>query len=136
MERSLKNIAGGRDVAGIRDRFSSKYPEPLELKYADADAVVNVVELWLQDFYQSHNLVPPNPVFPFEEEKLRSLGNERPAIRQLLKWCRDNFAISAPPPDLKELVQKTMTENLLKLMKISWMIAISLLGRFISDLQP
>lgn len=108
----LKNIAGGRDVAGIRDRFSSKYPEPLELKYADADAVVNVVELWLQDFYQSHNLVPPNPVFPFEEEKLRSLGNERPAIRQLLKWCRDNFAISAPPPDLKELVQKDYDREL------------------------
>ncbi len=26
----LKNIAGG-DVSGIRDRFSSRYPEPLEL---------------------------------------------------------------------------------------------------------
>ncbi|MFN5474782.1 MAG: hypothetical protein ACK5CR_22895, partial [Pseudanabaena sp.] len=53
-----------------------------------------------------HNLVPPNPVFPFEEEKLRSLGDERPAIRQLLKWCRDNFAVSAPPINQKELVQK------------------------------
>ena len=108
----LKNIAGGRDVAGIRDRFSSKYPEPLELKYADGEAVVNVVELWLQDFYQSHNLVPPNSVFPFEEDKLRSLGNERPAIRQLLKWCRDNFAVSAPPINQKELVQKDYDREL------------------------
>ncbi len=107
----LKNIAVG-DVTGIRDRFSSKYPEPLELKYADGEAVVNVVELWLQDFYQSHNLVPPNSVFPFEEDKLRSLGNERPAIRQLLKWCRDNFAVSAPPINQKELVQKDYDREL------------------------
>jgi len=83
--------------SGVKDRISSKYKEPIELKYADADAVVNVVELWLQEFYQSHNLVPPNSVFPFEEEKLRSLGNERPTIRQLLKWCRDNFVVSPPP---------------------------------------
>ncbi len=108
----LKNIAGSKDVAGIRDRFSSKYPEPLELKYADADAVVNVVELWLQDFYQSHNLVPPNPVFPFEEEKLRSLGSEKPTIRALLKWCRDNFTVSAPPPPPKELIQKAYDREL------------------------
>ncbi|MFN6066014.1 MAG: hypothetical protein ACK45T_02365, partial [Pseudanabaena sp.] len=107
----LKNIAGG-DVSGIRDRFSSRYPEPLELKYADGEAVVNVVELWLQDFYQSHNLVPPNSVFPFEEDKLRSLGNERPAIRQLLKWCRDNFAVSAPPVNQKDLVQKAYDREL------------------------
>jgi uncharacterized protein YlxP (DUF503 family) len=108
----LKNIAGGRDVAGIRDRFSSKYPEPLELKYADGEAVVNVVELWLQEFYQSHNLVPPTSVFPFEEDKLRSLGIERPAIRQLLKWCRDNFAVSAPPVNQKDLVQKAYDREL------------------------
>lgn len=107
----LKNIAGG-DVSGIRDRFSSKYPEPLELKYADGEAVVNVVELWLQEFYQSHNLVPPTSVFPFEEDKLRSLGIERPAIRQLLKWCRDNFAVSAPPVNQKDLVQKAYDREL------------------------
>ena len=110
--RDLLKKTAGKDVSGIRDRFSSKYPEPLELKYADADAVVNVVELWLQEFYQSHNLVPPNPVFPFEEEKLRSLGDERPAIRQLLKWCRDNFAVSAPPVNQKELVQKAYDREL------------------------
>lgn len=110
--RDLLKTASASEAGGQKDRFSSKYSEPIELKYADADAVVSVVELWLQDFYQSHNLVPPNSVFPFEEEKLRSLGNERPAIRQLLKWCRDNFAISAPPPDLKELVQKDYDREL------------------------
>ncbi len=100
-EQLLKGIG-----LGIADRLSSKYPEPLDLKYADGEAVVSIVDLWLQEFYQSHNLVPPNPVFPFEEEKLRSLGNERPAIRQLLKWCRDNFRVSDLPPNPKDLVQK------------------------------
>jgi len=110
--RDLLKGSSASDAGGLRDRFSSKYSEPIELKYADADAVVNVVELWLQDFYQSHDLVPPNPVFPFEEEKLRSLGNERPAIRQLLKWCRDNFAVSAPPTNQKDLVQKAYDREL------------------------
>jgi hypothetical protein len=112
---NLINYSKMIGAEGIKDRLSSKFPEPLALKYADAEAVVNVVTLWLQEFYQSHNLVPPNPLFPFEEEKLRSLGNERPAIRQLLKWCRDNFAISAPPPDLKELVQKDYDRELAQL---------------------
>jgi hypothetical protein len=108
----LVNVLKASGIEGIGDRLSSKYPEPLDLKYADGEAVVSIVHLWLQEFYQSHNLVPPNPVFPFEEEKLRSLGDERPAIRQLLKWCRDNFAVSAPPVNQKELVQKAYDREL------------------------
>ena len=92
--------------SGAKDRLSSKYREPIDLKYADGETVVNIVDLWLQEFYQSYNLVPPNPVFPFEEEKLRSLGSEKPTIRQLLKWCRDNFTVSPPPVNQKELIQK------------------------------
>ena len=108
----LISYSKGSQTAGIGDRLSSKFKEPLALKYADAEAVVSVVDLWLQEFYQSHNLVPPNPLFPFEEEKLRSLGNERPAIRQLLKWCRDNFSVSPQPVDQNELVQKDYDREL------------------------
>jgi len=102
----------GNHAEGIADRLSSKYKEPLSLKYADGEAVVNIVTLWLQEFYQSHNLVPPNPVFPFEEERLRSLGNERPTIRQLLKWCRDNFVVDPPSVNPKDLVQKAYDREL------------------------
>ena len=94
------------NTEGIKDRLSSKYQEPLDLKYADGEIVISLVSLWLDDFYQSQNLIPPTPVFPFEEERLRALGNEKPTIRSLLKWCRDNFRVSAPPSDQKELVQK------------------------------
>ncbi len=101
------------NAEGLGDRLSSKYKEPLTLKFADGEAVVSVVDLWLQEFYQSHNLVPPNPVFPFEEEKLRSLGNTRPSIRALLKWCRDNFSVSPRPVvDPKELIQKAYNREL------------------------
>jgi hypothetical protein len=106
-EQLLKGIG-----LGIADRLSSKHPEPLDLKYADGEAVVSIVDLWLQDFYQSHNLVPPNPVFPFEEEKLRSLGSEKPTIRALLKWCRDNFRVSPQPVNQKDLIQKAYEREL------------------------
>ncbi|TYQ26705.1 ATP-binding protein [Pseudanabaena sp. UWO311] len=108
----LVNVLKGSGVEGIGDRLSSKYPEPLDLKYADGEAVVSIVDLWLQEFYQSHNLVPPNPVFPFEEEKLRSLGSEKPTIRALLKWCRDNFRVSPQPVNQKDLIQKAYEREL------------------------
>jgi hypothetical protein len=107
----LKNT-GVSDGGGIKDRLSSKYSEPLELKYADSETVVSVVILWLEEFYQSQNLVPPTPVFPFEEEKLRALGSEKPTIRSLLKWCRDNFRVSDLPVNPKELVQKAYEREL------------------------
>ncbi|NJL90341.1 MAG: ATP-binding protein [Coleofasciculaceae cyanobacterium SM2_1_6] len=99
-------------IEGIKDRLSSKYLDPIDLKYADSEVVINLVSLWLNEFYQSQNLLPPNPVFPFEEEKLRALGSEKPTIRSLLKWCRDNFRVLAPPPDQKELVQKAYEREL------------------------
>jgi hypothetical protein len=110
---NLINYSKEGAAAGIGDRLSSKFKKPLALKYADGESVVSVVELWLQEFYQSHNLVPPNPLFPFEEEKLRSLGNEKPTIRALLKWCRDNFSVSPRPVvDPKELIQKAYDREL------------------------
>jgi len=105
-------VSKATGTTGIGDRLSSKYREPLTLKYADGEAVVNIVDLWLQEFYQSHNLVPPNPMFPFEEEKLRALGGQKPTVRSLLKWCRDNFRVSASPVNPKELIQKAYDREL------------------------
>jgi hypothetical protein len=106
-----ETLIKGTGVLGIGDRLSSKYQKPIDLKYADGETIVSIVDLWLQEFYQSHNLVPPHPLFPFEEQKLRSLGDERPTVRQLLKWCRENFAVVPPPPD-EELVQKAYDREL------------------------
>jgi len=108
---NVKAGAGGA-MEGIKDRFSSKYPEPIGLLNADGESFINLVRLWLQEFYQSHNLVPPTPIFPFEEEKLRALGGEKPPVRAFLKWCRDNFRVSAPPVNQKELVQKAYEREL------------------------
>ena len=43
---------------------------------------------------------------------MRSLGSEKPTIRALLKWCRDNFTVYAPPPPPKELIQKAYDREL------------------------
>ncbi|MHC5728657.1 MAG: P-loop NTPase fold protein, partial [Nostoc sp.] len=60
---------------GMPDRIS-KYTQrkPLELKYVSGDSMVELVTAWLQKYYGSKNLIPPHPLYPFEESKLREYG--------------------------------------------------------------
>ena len=62
-----------------------------ELNGLDADQVVGLIGRYLQDFYTDNKLVPPHQVYPFEAEKLRTLGKERPPARRVLKWCQENW---------------------------------------------
>jgi hypothetical protein len=79
---------------GTPDRIS-KYTgrKPIDLRYIDSESLVELVTLWLKDFYTSSNLLPPNKVYPFEESKLREYGKGRPTVREALKWCAENFKI-------------------------------------------
>ncbi|MBD2518392.1 hypothetical protein H6G93_26170 [Nostoc sp. FACHB-973] len=63
----------------------------IDLKYLNSDDVVTLVSRWLEEFYQERGLIPPYPIYPFEEEKLRALGKEKPIVRKVLKWCAENF---------------------------------------------
>ncbi|MHC5610155.1 MAG: hypothetical protein ACYTXA_03775 [Nostoc sp.] len=63
----------------------------IELKYLNSDDVINLVSRWLEEFYQENALTPPHALYPFDEQKLRALGKERPIVRKVLKWCADNF---------------------------------------------
>ncbi|ACC82311.1 P-loop NTPase fold protein [Nostoc punctiforme] len=63
----------------------------IELKYLNSDDVIDLVSRWLEEFYQEHTLTPPHALYPFDEQKLRALGKERPIVRKILKWCADNF---------------------------------------------
>lgn len=63
----------------------------IELKYLNPDDVINLVSRWLEEFYQENGLTPPHALYPFDEQKLRALGKERPIVRKVLKWCADNF---------------------------------------------
>jgi hypothetical protein len=65
----------------------------LELEYLNSDTSVALISKWLEDFYISKDLVPPHRLYPFNEDKIRGLGKEKPTARSLLKWCFDNWKI-------------------------------------------
>lgn len=79
---------------GTPDRVS-KYTQrkPIDLKYIGGDSMVELVTLWLTEFYKARNLTPPSPVYPFEESQLRELGKGKPTVRESLQWCAENFKI-------------------------------------------
>lgn len=74
---------------------------PIRLNFLNPDDVIAIVRQWLQEFYQENQHIPPHPLYPFDENKLRELGKERPTVRSVLKWCADNFVphdiIDNPP---------------------------------------
>nr|MBA3922436.1 hypothetical protein [Nostocaceae cyanobacterium] len=71
--------------------------QKIELKYLNSDDVISLVSFWMRDFFEHHGLKPnvTDPLYPFDSEKLRELGKERPPIRQVLNWCKANFYIPA-----------------------------------------
>lgn len=83
---------------GTPDRVS-KYTQrkPIALDHPNSDYMVELVTLWLKEFYESRNLTPPHPVYPFEESQLREFGKGKPTVREALTWCAENFKVYTPP---------------------------------------
>lgn len=63
---------------------------PLELRYMDGDSIIELVTFSLREFYEARGLVPPNPIYPFNEQQLINIGKEKPTVREVLQWCREN----------------------------------------------
>lgn len=83
---------------GIPDRLSTyTQRKPIDLKYLNGDSLVDLVQLWLQDFYQVRNLNPHHPIYPFEESQLREYGRGKPTVREALTWCAEKFQVIMPP---------------------------------------
>jgi hypothetical protein len=81
-------------VAGKMTMFG----DPLDLQYLNSDTAVDLVSLFLKDYYDARNLVPPHPVYPFDEGQIRAIGREKPTVRDVLKWCKEHCrpGISSP----------------------------------------
>lgn len=79
---------------GTPDRVS-KYTQrkPIDLKYIDGNSLVELVTLWLKEFYEAKLLIPPHPVYPFEESQLKEFGKGKPTVREALQWCAENFKV-------------------------------------------
>lgn len=80
---------------GTPDRIS-KYTQrkPIPLNQLSSNSMVELVSVWLQDYYNSKNLFPPHPLYPFEESQLREYGKSKPSVREALRWCANNFKIA------------------------------------------
>jgi hypothetical protein len=91
-------IASG--ATGTVDRLFSTFIELTPLK---PDTTIDLVTYWLDSFYKEHNIVPPRPLYPFDEKILRGFGDERPTVRDVLQWCAKNIPEGEPIDPLKKL---------------------------------
>ena len=74
---------------GVSNKVSAQ-GNPIDLKYMDGESIVNLVSFWLDKYYQLHNLIPPEPIYPFTQIQLSELGKGKPTVREVLKWCREH----------------------------------------------
>ena len=88
----------------VVDRIGEKV---FDLNYLNSDDVVSLVSSWLQDFYDQKGLTSTSSTYPFDEVELRELGKEKPIVRKVLGWCRDNWKI----PEQAELSSKRDTQT-------------------------
>ena len=79
---------------GTPDRISKfTQRKPIDLKFVSADSMIQLATVWLRDYYTLKNLIPPHPLYPFEESRLREYGKNKPTVREALRWCADNFKV-------------------------------------------
>lgn len=67
--------------------------QPIVLNYLNSDDVVAVVSQWLKEFAEENQQTPPHPLYPFNENKLRELGRQKPTVRSVLNWCAEHFVV-------------------------------------------
>jgi hypothetical protein len=104
----------GQTQGASYDRTADKV---LELDYLNSDTSVVLVSKWLGDFYASKELVPPYPLYPFDEPEIREIGKEKPTARAILKWCSENWKVPGPPPPPVNLVRIAFQNELSSLDK-------------------
>jgi hypothetical protein len=121
----IKTLPGG-----VSGKISAQ-GNPLELQYMDGNSIIQLVSLWLAEYYKAKNLVPPNRIYPFTESQLRSLASEKPTVREVLQWCRDNCNPGVEPPNPVEVAfAKELEEDLGSALDDNYLIANALLFSF------
>ncbi|MEQ8974138.1 MAG: hypothetical protein RIE73_27555 [Coleofasciculus sp. C1-SOL-03] len=88
--------------------------QPLKLDYLNSDKVVELVSYWLKEFYSENQQTPPDPIYPFEENKLRELGKQKPTVRAVIRWCAENFKLSenGETKNIVELCYQTQLDDI------------------------
>jgi len=88
--------------------------QPLKLDYLNSDKVIELVSYWLQEFYGENQQTPPDPIYPFDENKLRELGKQKPTVRAVIRWCAENFKLSenGKTKNIVELCYQTQLDDI------------------------
>lgn len=73
-------------VAGKMTMFS----DPIDLQYLNSDTAVDLVSVFLKEYYDARDLIPPHPIYPFDESQIRAIGREKPTVQDVLQWCKEH----------------------------------------------
>jgi hypothetical protein len=73
-QQTVKQMGGGTLDRVIAEPSLNK--KPIELQPIDGKSMVDLVTLWLKEFYQQRNLKPPHWIYPFEESQLIEYGKK------------------------------------------------------------
>jgi hypothetical protein len=102
-----------QSLGGVLDRISTyTNSKPIELKFLDSNTMVDLVSIRMRDFYESQNLNPENPLYPFTEDELRNYGGKsRPTPREALRWCAKKINEKIIEKDPLELFKKAFANQ-------------------------
>jgi hypothetical protein len=90
--QKIKPMSGGTP-ARLSTHTKGK---PIELNFVDSNSMIEIVTLWLKDFYEFRQLKPHDRLYPFEENQLKEYGKKKSTVREALTWCEENFKVSRP----------------------------------------
>ncbi|MGK7891447.1 MAG: hypothetical protein AB4042_19125 [Leptolyngbyaceae cyanobacterium] len=74
----------------VVDKMTATGGRPYQLEYPNEQTTVSLVSFLLKIFYDKHELIPPNSLYPFDEKDCKLLAQEKLPVRRILKWCQEN----------------------------------------------
>jgi len=122
--QKIKPMSGGTP-ARLSTHTKGK---PIELNFVDSNSMIEIVTLWLKDFYEFRQLKPHDRLYPFEENQLKEYGKKKSTVREALTWCEENFKVSRPalpedPLERFELAFRELESGLVDYMENNSLIA-------------
>jgi hypothetical protein len=105
-----KNEVQANMPAAVSTKMTT-YTSPLDLQYLDPATTVELVTFFLKDYYDVRDVIPPHPVYPFDESQLQAIGRGKPTVREVLKWCRENCNPITDGGDSKKNPSEISKEN-------------------------
>ena len=68
------------------EKLSSYKGKPINLEYLKPETAHELCAVTLRKFYTKKGIIPPAPIYPFEDAEIEAFGKGRPSAREGLKW--------------------------------------------------